>query len=280
MNMLLPIAVILSLPMISGAQSPLMRVWTSASGSKIRAEFVKSDNSEVTLKTADGKQLAVRQSALSPHDLDYLPLQKYFVKTFKAGFTSERLELQYDAPAAVWLTFQKWMMEEQRLAGTNVCELRFTSESQVKAWTQSPIEALGMEALKANIIDLKKQRKDRWFVCTRRSGLDQFEDNLYGTRLWGDTGNTDAYFTQKDFGAVRGIPEDAMENRHGPIMYYVYGQLGVVGERDGLLIGELAEGTPVSKRKPLPDDIREQLIRMTDANWAEIRDSLLNGSAP
>ena len=272
------ISAILLLASSAWADTGLMRTWTASSGKKVQAEIVRIDGSSVILKTPKGEQISIRGASLSKHDLAYLDFYKDFRTENYDGTGPKVAMLKRDAPIEKCVRFIKWKFDEAVLNGDIVYELMFYGEGHEGAYWLSPIPAINLATLKANVIDLKKEAIPQWYFCRRRSEIKQVEDNLYETTLWSEYPQyTDAYFTKTDFDAINNIPSSDMANKYGPALYYVYGRAGENGRHDGLLLGELAQPATSDKAPTysLSPGVREELEKMDDSNWQAIRDKLL-----
>lgn len=272
------ISAILLLASTTWADTGLMRTWTASSGKKVQAEIVRIDGPSVILKTPKGEQISIRGASLSKHDIEYLDFYKDFRTENYDGTGPKIAMLKRDASIDKSIRFIKWNFDDAVLRGDIVFELMFYGEGHEAAYWLSPIPALNLATLKANIIDLKKEAKPQWFFCSRRSEIKQVEDNLYETTLWSEYPQyTDAYFSKKDFDAINNIPSSDMANKFGPALYYVYGRVGEQGRHDGLFLGELAQPA-ISNNVPaysLSPSVRAELEKMDDSNWQNIRDKLL-----
>ena len=262
------------------ADPGLMRTWTASSGKKVQAEIVRIDGPSIILKTPKGEQISIRGQSLSKHDIAYLDFFKDFRTENYDGTGPKIAMLKRETPIDKCMRYIKWKFEEAVLNGDIVFELMFYGEGHEKAYWSSPIPAINLSTLKANIIDLKKESTAQWYVCRSRSKIEQIEDNLYETRLYdADYTSTSAYFTKNDFDAIRDIPESAMANAYGPALYFIHGRIGEQGRRDGLLLGELAVSVPskepISATYSLDSEVRAELEKMDESNWQEIRDKLL-----
>lgn len=78
--------VMLSLTAICSTIDP--REWTSVKGDKITASFISEKSGVVTLKTADGKTIAIKISALSDLDKQWVSESSYVPKNFEFHTTS------------------------------------------------------------------------------------------------------------------------------------------------------------------------------------------------
>ncbi|MDY0126444.1 MAG: hypothetical protein RBS09_09655 [Anaerolineaceae bacterium] len=266
---------------VARADNGLMRVWTAGSGKKVKAEMVRMDGQRVVLKSLDGKEIGINASSLTKHDQTYLSFFNDFRTKNYDGTGPKVPELKNDVPIDKCIHFLKWKFQDAVQNSNIVYELIFMGKGQENAYWLSPIPAINIATLNANIIDFQKEAVPQWFTCSRRTEIEQVEDNLYETRLYSrDFKSIRAYFSKTDFNAIRDIPEDSMLNGHGDITYYVYGSAGKRDYSDCLFLGALASEKASDNKKggtyTLDPNVRTELEKMNDTNWKDIRDKLLD----
>lgn len=78
-------AAMMSITAICATLDP--REWTSSKGDKITATFVSEKSGTVTLKTADGKTMAIKLTALSDQDRQWISESTYVPKTHDVKYS-------------------------------------------------------------------------------------------------------------------------------------------------------------------------------------------------
>ena len=255
------------------AASPLMRTWTASNGTTIRAELTVNQGAMLTLKKESGETISINKNILSKHDLEYFDYAQFFIRD------SDSLQLQKNSSPKLMPKFVEWKSKEAIANGQNIFYVIFPTDEHSYEYGLNKFNALTFTQFKESVADLKSSGKSNWFTFRNRWEIEQVKNDFYKANLHDDEGeHLDIGFSKSDFDLVKNIPEDEKNSR----MNFVYAYCGEVHILDGLILGTKKEAVKQPNQQEnkfkVSGSVFDELKKMNETNWKEIRDKLLKAN--